>query len=514
MIRRKKIVKYLLLTFSILTIVYFELNKTTSIFVIQTGHFDLVSILDINDMNKKTSDRIRLMFHGLCLSSSKDKRLITVYCNPNTDPKFILSPSGKLIFGDSGHCISRGTLNNVKLTFQICDDAISFTIVNNSYLQLIDNNSDYKCLTPVAGKEGHKKGARNPKHGDELQLMDNCDDVALRVYVMDERIFQIDRKALVSHLHNSGDTCHYAWCHLNLRLAPVVRAPSNQMERCENYSECVTIVTKTARRPLLVLRMANSIREVKGYDLPIIAFDDGPYEYDEGIRKQIEQFPLLEYNIGDNEDLGISLGRNLALSKVKTKYSLFIDDDNIFTNNTMLETAVKILDTTDASVVGGKYSFYKEYSGFMEFDVYGDTKLAQLKLYKGSCTKANVTVPGFSTCVSCDLTSNIFLSKTSDIQEVGGWSPELKTMEHKDIFLKLKASGKKVVYCPNFQVINRKATAGTKFSPKEYVDKRVRRASQMQRLFCNRWNIYKVQENPRKDFNFTKLLLEVKTELT
>ena len=243
-------------------------------------------------------------------------------------------------------------------------------------------------------------------------------------------------------------------CHLNRKLPSVKLISPFTTPSCVRYDECVTVVTKTARRPLLVIGMAQSIRDIKGYDLPIIVFDDGPDDYDEDIHWKISQFPLLEYHVGDDDDLGISLGRNLAVSMVKTKYSLFVDDDNIFINGTIFEKAVEILESTDASVIGGIYSNQREFSGFMEFS--GDESFAKLTLYPGSCTKENITIPNYPSCVSCDLTANIFLAHTTDIREVGGWSPELKMKEHEDIFLKLKGAGKKVVYCIDFEVINKK----------------------------------------------------------
>ena len=230
-------------------------------------------------------------------------------------------------------------------------------------------------------------------------------------------------------------------CKLNQRLPTVKLISPKPFQKCTNYVDCITVVTKTARRPLLVIRMAKSIRDIKGYDLPIIVFDDGPDEYDEVVRQKIAQFPLLEYNIIN--DLGISLGRNLGVSRVKTQCSLFADDDTIFTNKTVFEKAVDILESTDASVVGGHFSHHKEFSGFMKFGVYGDANFTQLMHFKGSCSEENITIPSYPRCVNCDLTSNIFLAKTEDILEVGGWSPELKVKEHKDIFLKLKAAGKK-----------------------------------------------------------------------
>ena len=41
--------------------------------------------------------------------------------------------------------------------------------------------------------------------------------------------------------------------------------------------------------------------------------------------------------IGESDDMGISLGRNLALKMVKTKYFLLVDDDHVFNDKTNLD---------------------------------------------------------------------------------------------------------------------------------------------------------------------------------
>ena len=85
------------------------------------------------------------------------------------------------------------------------------------------------------------------------------------------------------------------------------------------------------------------------------------------------------------------------------------------------------------------------------------------------------------------MTSNDFMARTRDILEVGGWSEELKTQEHKDVFVRLKAAGRKVVYCPGVKVLNRRVVSGNNVPG--YGAKRHGRERQMRNLFCNRWNI-------------------------
>jgi len=82
---------------------------------------------------------------------------------------------------------------------------------------------------------------------------------------------------------------------------------------------------------------------------------------------------------------------------------------------------------------------------------------------------------------------------------VDGWSSELKIVEHKDFFLRLKAAGKKVIYCPAFQAKNDRSSNGVEFvgdmkrvynSYAYYVLRRLRYRKMMRRFF-NHWNIFR-----------------------
>ena len=273
-------------------------------------------------------------------------------------------------------------------------------------------------------------------------------------------------------------------------------------------SDCVTVVTKTARRPHLVLRMAQSIRDVKGYDLPIIAVDDGGEPYSKEIRRSLSKYRNLNYIISEDEDVGIARGRTLAVQQVRTKYFLLFDDDTVVSNRTNIEGLVEILDTTDASLVGGQVTYNEQFAGILHFGyTYRGKRQRILKLYKSACSKLNETIENFPECVRCDVTTNVFMAKTRDILEVGGWSEELKIGEHKDLFLRLKAAQKKVVYCHEFQVFNRKTAAKDPF----YWKKRHARYGLMFSLFRNIWNVDRVQETYFKNMD-EQVLSEMRKE--
>ena len=72
----------------------------------------------------------------------------------------------------------------------------------------------------------------------------------------------------------------------------------------------------------------------------------------------LSNLPGLRYIVGDKEDLGTALGRNLAIQQVRTKYFLLFDDDTDITKRTDIELLAKILDTTDAACLINKRNNY------------------------------------------------------------------------------------------------------------------------------------------------------------
>jgi GT2 family glycosyltransferase len=313
-----------------------------------------------------------------------------------------------------------------------------------------------------------------------------CDKDGSSLNLIEEAIFISRRKALlVPPLQNPGE-CNYSACGINRRAGAVKLLPPWQVSRCSNMPDCVTVVTKTARRPHLVLRLAQSIRDVKGYDLPIVAYDDGVGQHSDEIMGEIAKFPNIQYVIGDEEDLGIALGRSLAVKMVQTKYFLLVDDDTVLNNNTDIELLAEILDKTDAALVGGKIENYSHFAGYFRFTLRSGRRA--LYHYKGACTLANETLQNYPSCMRCDTTTNAFMAKTADVLEAGCWSRELKVTEHKDLFLRLKAGGKKVVYCPGFTIFNRRPKA--KISKETgYTKLKKGRSSQMKQMFNSVWNI-------------------------
>ena len=447
------------------------------------------------------SYRIQLS-SGTCIGSSNDSALQVIFCDPTKQDFFKFEKDGRLVYGASGKCIQNNENINIsssrkcQLVLGDCTkNVLEFILYNNSFLQVKDpeteNFGKSLCLT-------HLKPS-NKVLGSEMGLQP-CDKNLAKVTLIEESEFLVKRRALLKPVHGPQQiNCDFPACAINGKVKQA-RLLHSEITRCTNLSSCVTIVTKTARRPHLVIRMAQSMRDIKGYDLPIIAYDDGGDPYPDNITRQLEQFPNLRYIIDEREDLGISLGRNLAIEQVETKYLFLVDDDTVFIKDkTDIALLAEMLDSTDLSLVGGTFSNMAALSGLILFQ--NEENKRVLYITRDTCTHdIDAMIERFPSCFMCDITPNVFMAKTRDILKVGGWSGEIKVFEHKDIFVKLKAENKKVAYCPDIQVVNQQEETAT------YSQLRYKRQRSQIPIFKNIWNIHAVIE--RTDERFERIVKE------
>ena len=217
----------------------------------------------------------------------------------------------------------------------------------------------------------------------------------------------------------------------------------------------------------------------------MIFVDDGPDDYPNTTRYQLAEYPLLQYIVSEDPDLGIARGRNRALAHVRTKYVFHTDDDSVFSSATDLGTMVQMLDNTDVTLVGGKCTNHPgDFGSFLQFGKWGGKRPKMGQLI-GACLGLNKTVPNFPGCYKCELTTNVFMARTDVLRDlVGGWSPELKVLEHKDLFIRLKAAGLKTVYCPDIGVYHARPIPEPEFKAK-----RRREPTRYRHLTNNRWMI-------------------------
>ena len=442
-------------------------------------------------------NRYRIQFNeeGKCVGFTNQNDLVVSFCDPTNEHSFLYS-NGILqsLSVEDYLCVGLKNLSSNHLALVRCSQAIQLSFVDNQLVHKDEHTGKRTCLSPMKGK----KSTPSPPIGASV-AQTKCHVKSSAINLLEETVFRRERKALLMS-YRGDNPCLSPALGANNRPPMAKLLPENEVDKCKKLSECLTVVVKTARRPDLVVRLAGSIRNVLGEDLPIIVIDDGPMSHPPEIMDKIKQFPNIKYVVVEEPDLGISEGRNRGVAMVQTKYLATMDDDNVVTDSWNVAQMVEVLDISDLSLVGSRTDSFS-WPGFMEFGCLNNNSI--LRQYTGSCLSANQTLPFFPECLRCDLTSNSFVARTKVIVEVGGWSREIKVHEHEDIFLRLLAAGKKVVWCPNSHVLNvhthnNKSTIDTDYKKKRYM-----RGKRMKQIFFNHWNIAIHQHVKKKDWSFT-----------
>lgn len=171
-----------------------------------------------------------------------------------------------------------------------------------------------------------------------------------------------------------------------------------------------TILIKTFERPEAIARLMASIRQFYP-DIPVVVIDDG----NNSMLKNDLYAHNLRY-VKTAFDIGLSAGRNLGLTMVETPYVFMCDDDCIFTAETDLNMAEKLMESSEADILGINAGV--GYCG--TFLVHGDT-VTYSPNGKGYLDGGNIKF--------YDFVPNIFMAKTDKVRECK-WDEELKMGEH------------------------------------------------------------------------------------
>ena len=412
----------------------------------------------------------RLKLHaGRCINAVDRSQLVVGHCQVGTlQGSFTLYSNKSLVHDASGLCLSNDGLGACHTEFTYTDSKLRVQLAG---------------LTLCLGT-----GKEHPCMGSKIVLSTGCGKEN-DIMVVEEDVFQKSIEALTRNTlpvpfvkNHEGMPCDFQACSLNGRVENI-KMLSNVV-KCQHPADCVTIVVKTARRPHLVIRLADSIRTILGYDLRIVCVDDGPDDHPDSIVKQLKEYDI-DYTVGWM-DMGISVGRNLALKRVRTKYFMLVDDDHVFTNTTDVTKMVDILDTTDASLVGGRFEDHDMFAGTINFDWFNNEKIFTMYSYYCQGPMLTKLNPQWDQCTQCDVTSNVFIAKLAHITHFGGWTDELKIKEHTDFFIKMKSHGLKVAYCDDVRIENRQET-----SSREYQELRrdIQKSKLMSRLLNGRYNV-------------------------
>lgn len=179
--------------------------------------------------------------------------------------------------------------------------------------------------------------------------------------------------------------------------------------------EDITLIVKTINRPESLKLLYQSIRK-KYSNVKIIVVDDGNVSINKNNFDANVKYIKTEF------DIGISAGRNLALSHVETPYFVLLDDDFVFTEDTNLEIMLGLIKVNNFDIIGGKVNGTLPFKGHFKIEGNGKgIRAVPMELSK-SIQKT-------------DFCSNFFIAKTA-IRDSVSWTEELKIREHWDFFYK------------------------------------------------------------------------------
>ena len=244
--------------------------------------------------------------------------------------------------------------------------------------------------------------------------------------------------------------CTDPLCHLNRGRKPV-RIREGQ-SNCRTISECVTLITKTRFRLTTVAHMIQSFWRYYPFTRVIVADDFNP-EYPSRYNSSSPWFTIYREGRGNvtyvQTEEGIAQGRNMALRLATTKYVLLVDDDILFTNKTDLPTMLRLLEGTDASIIGGTYENGPTFDSLIR--IHQTNASLSVGWYAGIYYQS---LAPFAPCYETDCVHNFFMFNRAHILAAGAWDDTFQVYEHEDFFMTMRRLGIKIVYCPHITVIH------------------------------------------------------------
>ncbi|XP_002735531.1 beta-1,4 N-acetylgalactosaminyltransferase 1-like [Saccoglossus kowalevskii] len=192
----------------------------------------------------------------------------------------------------------------------------------------------------------------------------------------------------------------------------------------------VTIVAKTFERYDCVNALISSVNKFYPNMTIIIADDSENKQKLEGNNVKHYLMPFLE---------GYAAGKNLLVSQVRTKYFLWVDDDFVFTNHTILERFIEKLESPTAEldlVAGQLMSPEGKISIFLNKHSWAQASYTNEE--NGGCISESHasygTLKEFPNCQLKDMVINFFMAKTEAVRKVG-FDLEFERISHRDFYV-------------------------------------------------------------------------------
>ncbi|CBY30880.1 unnamed protein product [Oikopleura dioica] len=222
-------------------------------------------------------------------------------------------------------------------------------------------------------------------------------------------------------------TQHKAFFPVLIRRRP---APQLFLSKSESVNDKLTIVTKTYLRYPCLNTLLDSVFE-KYPGITVIVADDSPSSEFQEIDKT--KYPTVKhYKLPESE--GWFAGRGLAISQVRTKYFLWVDDDFIFNSHTDLEYMINVADKSGYDIVGGGVSSDKR-NVWAERDHFVVERDSEGFCYHRVRFSNEIKLPGFEDeCLVVDVLLNFFLGRTATAGRIR-MDPNFEHIGHPEYFL-------------------------------------------------------------------------------
>lgn len=203
----------------------------------------------------------------------------------------------------------------------------------------------------------------------------------------------------------------------------------------EQFRRKVTFIIKTFERKGCFVRMMKSIeKHYPGCTCIIVDDSYTPYA-----QEAVKGMDLQTVAIEAGKDIGLSKGRNIALSHVTTEYTILLDDDYVMTSKCWLKALEEAERGRYDIIALGLRERGKLFSASQNITIAGDTILCKR-------TKRKVGV--------ADLVNNYFIAKTETLRSIG-WDDRLKIVgEHLDFVIRAKQAGLKSFTMDNFDTLH------------------------------------------------------------
>ncbi len=195
----------------------------------------------------------------------------------------------------------------------------------------------------------------------------------------------------------------------------------------------VTIVIKTFERPAALLRLVGSIRRLYPR-IRVYVVDDSAQPLDP-VPEGVTRYWHLPFHVG------VGHGRNFGLAQVDTEYVVLADDDLVFKRRTNLTKMARALRSTRFDIVSCRWVDHDLHDvsvgacrGVRHFE--GTIEIEEgMYMHRFRATRGEIDgLPIF------DVVHNFFIGTRERLGE-NPWDPWLKTNEHSDFFLRMRARG-------------------------------------------------------------------------